>query len=600
MRRLVSLLHWTTSVAYNALHYAIGRGTKPSFHFTKLPLVRLVRFVYQLWQEEYTGHHVGYFWDRLTQVVTPGLYQSEHMVRNWKTSPRSSKTRRSCHKAYLALPFRGRSRVSLTVTGSLWWHGPGTVERNILQSPRVCSRGFWAWLGWFWDQSPPCRITYTFRCVPRAVQRLPGDVLGKIFLQLDNVQDVVHCAKVCQTWRQVAFPLILRGPLVYPLVQHTSRHLLWLESLYQRYTPVATQQRVQCFLQKYPLPGLRHLTTVPVLNSAGLPHRWFLVDYGHFVRSMDLSRGSTRVTDTTLEFLARYCPNLGNVNLSDCYRLTTSGFQRYVAGVSQLRNLTLDRCPWVEDSTVTALAQSPSRIYAVSMVDATRITGQGLDALTQYQSQLRKIILAGCTGCQPMDLQSLGRHCRNLRWADLSRLPYLRHQEVVHLVTHCTGLKRLNLAQSGAQHYPPVNHHSDIRQAWYLTQALEHPQCINDTTLRMMATQCPNLRVLDLSYIHTISNHAVRAVADGCSRLGSLNIIGCFNINHHVLQTLGRSRQRFGRRLYVTLGDSPAITEENMADLGQHPNYGLPQWHRTLLDHQALQEFMDTQLDGLL
>ncbi|KAJ1967069.1 hypothetical protein IWQ62_002080 [Dispira parvispora] len=599
MRGLASLLRWTTSVANSILYYSIGQGTKPRIRFTKLPLVGLVRFVYQLCQEEYTGHHVGYFWDRLAQVVTPGLYHGENTGRNCNTSPRSSKTPRSCHKTYLALPFRSGSRVSRKALGSLWRHGPGAVERNVLQNPKVCARGLWAWWARVWDQSPPCRITYTFRRVPPAVRRLPGDVLQKIFLQLDNVQDVVHCAQVSQTWRQVAFPLIRRGPLVYPPIQHTSSHIFWLESLYQRYAPVIVQQNVQSFLQRYPLPGLRHLTTIPVLNSAGLPHSWLLADYGYFVRSMDLSRGSARVTDNTLEFLAQYCPNLVNLDLSDCYRLTTRAFQRYVASVNQLRNLTLDRCPWVEDSTIAALAQSPNRIYAISVVDATRMTDQGFGALMKYQSELRKIIIAGCTGCQSTALQSLGRHCRKLQWVDLSRLPYLKHQEVVQLVTYCTDLKRLNLAQSGAQHSPHVTHHSDIRQPWYLSQALGHPQCINDTTLRTMATQCPNLRVLDLSYIHTISNQAIHAIADGCPRLGSLNIIGCLNINHHILQTLSHSRQRLGQRLYVTLGDSPAITEEDIAHLAQNPSYGLPQWHRTILDHQSLQEFMDTQLTRL-
>ncbi|KAF8948576.1 hypothetical protein BGZ47_004090 [Haplosporangium gracile] len=117
---------------------------------------------------------------------------------------------------------------------------------------------------------------------------------------------------------------------------------------------------------------------------------------------------------------------------------------------------------------------------------------------------------------------------------------------------------------------------------------------ITDKALALLCESCPNLQLLDLSYISTISNSAMESLSETAKSLVCLTIIGCPGITSQSLLYLARLRNNSGKLGCITMGDALGISERDIEQIMQGTLSG---WQKSLVDETNLGEILGRSWD---
>lgn len=117
---------------------------------------------------------------------------------------------------------------------------------------------------------------------------------------------------------------------------------------------------------------------------------------------------------------------------------------------------------------------------------------------------------------------------------------------------------------------------------------------ITDRALALLCESCPNLQLLDLSYISTISNTAMESLSETAKSLVCLTIIGCPGITSQSLLYLARLRNSSGKLGCITMGDALGISERDIELIMQGMLSG---WQKSLVDETNLGEILGRSWD---
>ncbi|KAG0059586.1 hypothetical protein BGZ90_004410 [Linnemannia elongata] len=117
---------------------------------------------------------------------------------------------------------------------------------------------------------------------------------------------------------------------------------------------------------------------------------------------------------------------------------------------------------------------------------------------------------------------------------------------------------------------------------------------ITDRALALLCESCPNLQLLDLSYISTISNTAMESLSETAKSLVCLTIIGCPGITSQSLLYLARLRNNSGKLGCITMGDALGISERDIEQIMQGTLSG---WQKSLVDETNLGEILGRSWD---
>ncbi|KAJ1976355.1 hypothetical protein H4R34_004009 [Dimargaris verticillata] len=547
-----------------------------------LPVVRLLQFLYQLWQEERTSYKGPW-----TAIPFPAVEPLRHSLR----------------------PCRPKCQTP-----------PG------LQQPRMHA-GYGKPTK---SHAVPWCVTYTFRRhrPTTTIQTLPPEVLQQTFGWLPTRQDRVNCALVCRRWHTALRPLLWRAPTLYshqkfagplslpttpndPVAANTVATLIpenvrgWLAALpWTR--PLLTQLADVHDGLRDPWELLvQMLGWLPqrlYYDEVGLPTHWSFIDHGRHIRKLDFSGGQALVTDQTLGVVAGTCSALTHLSLNGCATVTAAGLAEIALHCIGLRTLVLDDCPAVQDESIERLVVSCTApgLRTLSLANATRITDRSLLALATHQPKLAKLSLPGCRGVGGSGIQALVERCRALVWLDLSSIPDVDHATVVKVANQCSQLERLNLAYTGMRHYQlsplavPLNPTTTLDNEPTTDLLLMSPRhmAIDDQTVGYVVRHSAKLRVLNLDYLPTLTNQAIHYIASHGDALVSLSFVGCPRIDQRALVMLAQLRDRTAQLVSLTLGDSPLITEETVNVLTREPTMVTQGWQRTIIQDHALPRYL--------
>ncbi len=191
------------------------------------------------------------------------------------------------------------------------------------------------------------------------------------------------------------------------------------------------------------------------------------------------------LTNVELGMLANCCPQLTNISLSGCYRITDSGLDTLARGCPQLSSLDLAQCKQITNIGLDALVRGCPKLSSLDLSQCKQITGSGITALLKGCPNLANLNLWGCDQIKDNELITLAQSRPNLSSLDLS----------------------------------------------WCTQ-------ITDIGLRALAEGCPNLSSLNLSHCAKITHGALHALAQGCPHLSSLDLSLCSRITDIGLSAL--------------------------------------------------------------
>ncbi|XP_053683723.1 protein AMN1 homolog [Sabethes cyaneus] len=147
---------------------------------------------------------------------------------------------------------------------------------------------------------------------------------------------------------------------------------------------------------------------------------------------MNLS--SSTITDRTLNSLAEKCPQLRSLILTQGkYRFTQTGLETLIRKLPHLQQLSVKNCPLVDDNLITQLADNCPRLDLVDFESCPNVTDRSAESIkrlkltklnlarTRISDEFLKTIASDANGCSLEDL-NVG-HCQ-ITAAGLVKLPW--------------------------------------------------------------------------------------------------------------------------------------------------------------------------------
>eukprot|EP00752_Nemacystus_decipiens_P010136 g9032.t2 len=102
-----------------------------------------------------------------------------------------------------------------------------------------------------------------------------------------------------------------------------------------------------------------------------------------------------RMSDVSLQVLAKGCPRLRFLSLSGCDKVTTKGVKHIARGCPNLAVLNLYQCSKVQNGALVALSKHCPRLVSLNVALIGHVTDMGVSALSQGCRSLQALNIAG-------------------------------------------------------------------------------------------------------------------------------------------------------------------------------------------------------------
>ncbi|XP_066581470.1 F-box/LRR-repeat protein 14-like [Prorops nasuta] len=219
--------------------------------------------------------------------------------------------------------------------------------------------------------------------------------------------------------------------------------------------------------------------------------------------------------------LTRGMPNLESLSLSGCFNLTDSSL---VCGFCQeypsLIRLNLSLCKQVSDASLGRIAQSVKNLEQLELGGCCGITNFGLSLIAWGLKKLKRLDLRSCWHISDQGIAHLAGRTQETADGNLE-LEYLSLQDCQRLTDEA--LKHISV---GLSKLKSIN--------------LSFCVCITDSGIKHLS-KMTSLRELNLRSCDNISDHGMAFLAEGGSRLISLDVSFCDKIGDRALEHISQS-----------------------------------------------------------
>ncbi|MED6225376.1 hypothetical protein PIB30_093026 [Stylosanthes scabra] len=313
-----------------------------------------------------------------------------------------------------------------------------------------------------------------------------------------------------------------------------------LKSLYCSYTKPDLVLISECF------PNLEEIDVsyTPVFSDADLQEK-ALASGLKKLRKVNLS-GTYIIGDSSIFILCQNCKFLEElVVVCQTSCLCRIGFANAIRMTPQLRSFSVSNCN-VTSELIDALVS----LKGLTCLDLSyaRISDDALCVLAEQGLPLRKLSLPGCKGCGYGGISCLLRKCNNLQYLDLQETEFLNDQCVIGLSLLLGNLKVVKLSEN--RELTDLSLFAILRNCPFITEIKmektgigkhklredclvvnSHVKCLylarnswlNDASVTMLASVCPNLEMMDLSICHGVSKGAIE-VLWSCRKIQRMNL----------------------------------------------------------------------------
>lgn len=139
-----------------------------------------------------------------------------------------------------------------------------------------------------------------------------------------------------------------------------------------------------------------------------------------------------------MKTLAQSCPNVEDLNLNGCKKLTDATCQALSKHCSKLQKLNLDSSG-ITDLSLKALSDGCPQLTHINISWCTLITENGVEALARGCPKLKSFISKGCKQITSRAVICLARFCQqlevvNLLGCNVSKLMYYIHLTKIFII----------------------------------------------------------------------------------------------------------------------------------------------------------------------
>ncbi|CAM9275298.1 unnamed protein product, partial [Discosporangium mesarthrocarpum] len=212
----------------------------------------------------------------------------------------------------------------------------------------------------------------------------------------------------------------------------------------------------------------------------------------------------------------------------------------------QFRSLDLSGWARISVHMLRSISLSAGASIHTVNLSRTKITDEMMEVFTSRLFSLRTINLASCNQLSNLGVRALATSCRaTLTSVDLSDCPRLNSEAVAYIGgtigfgSSCDLLQSLSLAQCKG---------------------------MSDHALRALAQGCKNLRFLSLSGCDQVTTKGVKVLARGCPRLAVLNLYQCMKVQEGSLMAISRHCPSLVSLNVANIG---RVTDRSLAELGR-------------------------------
>jgi hypothetical protein len=295
-----------------------------------------------------------------------------------------------------------------------------------------------------------------------------------------------------------------------------------------------------------------------MLTDAGLS---WMVTGCHAIVDLDLSNCS-KVTDVGLRSIGEYLIHLKQLILKNCVRISDLGLRHVAMGCLELTTLDLTNCALISDSSSAGITYPASALASLTLSknrapmsssNTQSLANMGVEpyivglaAIAKYSAKLKHLDLTKCSLVSEAALLELAKNCKHLSSLSLYGCHRVTNRSVMKLLSHCHELTVLNLTDCSKI--------SDVafHQLFQLDED-EKKLLLNDvkqkmrrrSTIRALASFHPGggytLVSLRLRNCALISDKTIKRISDACQNLRDLDLSGCHTLTDLALLWLAES-----------------------------------------------------------
>uniref|UniRef100_A0A0D6R0Q3 Uncharacterized protein n=1 Tax=Araucaria cunninghamii TaxID=56994 RepID=A0A0D6R0Q3_ARACU len=272
--------------------------------------------------------------------------------------------------------------------------------------------------------------------------------------------------------------------------------------------------------------------------------------------------GCLSIDDEGLHHLKNGCKSLQRLDVSKCQNVSCGGIISLMSGSIALQQLSLAYCvPQVTNSLFASL-QKFDCLWSIKF-DGCEISSSGLESVGKSCKSLQELSLSKCGGVTDEGISALVVGCRDLKILDLTCCHNITDVAVSAIATSCRYLSCLKMESCSLVtetsmdvlgdncHFLEVLDLTDSsisdsglksisRCSELTTLKLGICQNISDEGLKYIGACCSNLQELDLYRSSRVGDVGITAIAHGCPKLKILNLSYCSSITDDALKCLAQ------------------------------------------------------------